>query len=266
MKFKDRIIAITGASSGIGMQAAIDFSNNGAKTIILIARNQMKLNKVKEKLNPNCNVEIYLCDISNKKKVYETSDSILKKIGPVDILVNNAGIGIYGKVVDQTIDDIEKITATNYLGMIYLTKMFLPFMIKKNQGHIVNVASLAASFGIPCMAAYCGSKFAMLGFSEALYHELKNTKVGITVVSPIAVDTNFFDNESFRGKMPHKLGYVLDPKTVSKAILKAASSERLEIVVPFFVRSAVWLKHTFPYLINPIVSSSFKDVNQLESK
>ena len=259
MKFKDQIIAITGASSGIGMQAAIDFSNKGANTIILISRNSMKLNKVKEKLNPNCNVEIYPCDVSNKKMVYDMSNNILGKVGTIDILVNNAGFGIYGRVIDQTIEDIEKVTSTNYMGMIYCTKMFLPFMVKRNQGHIVNVASLAASFGIPCMAAYCGSKFAMLGFSEALYHELKNTNVGITVVSPIAVKTNFFDNESFKGKMPHKLGYVLDPKTVSKAILKAAYSKRLEIVVPFFVRSAVWLKQTFPYLINPIVSSSFKD-------
>ena len=260
MKFKDQIIAITGASSGIGMQAAIDFSNNGAKTIILISRNITKLNKVKEKLNPDCNVEIYPCDVSNKKMVADMSNNILGKIGNVNILVNNAGFGIYGRVIDQTIEDIEKVTSTNYLGMIYCTKMFLPSMIKKNQGHIVNVASLAASFGIPCMAAYCGSKFAMLGFSESLYHELKNTNVGITVVSPIAVKTNFFDNESFKGKMPHKLGYVLDPKTVSNAILKAAYSKRLEIVVPFFVRSAVWLKRTFPYLINPIVSSAFKEV------
>lgn len=259
MKFKDQIIAITGASSGIGMQAAIDFSNNGAKTIILISRNITKLNKVKEKLNPNCNVEIYPCDVSNKKMVIDMSNNILGKIGTINILVNNAGFGIYGRVIDQTIEDIEKVTSTNYLGMIYCTKMVLPSMIKKNQGHIVNVASLAASFGIPFMAAYCGSKFAMLGFSESLYHELKNTNVGITVVSPIAVRTNFFDNESFKGKMPHKLGYVLDPKTVSNAILKAAYSKRLEIVVPFFVRSAVWLKQTFPYLINPIVSSAFKE-------
>ena len=261
MKFKDQIIAITGASSGIGKQAAIDFSYNGAKTVILISRNITKLNQAKKNLNPDCNVEIYSCDISNKKMVYDIGQTIIEKMGAIDILVNNAGIGIYGKVVDQTIEDIEKVTSTNYLGMIYFTKLFLPSMIKNKRGHIVNVASLAASFGVPCMAAYCGSKFAMLGFSESLSYELKHTNVGVTVVSPIAVKTNFFDNESFRGKMPHKLGYVLDPKTVSKAILKAAYSKRIEIVVPFFVRSAVWLKHTFPYLINPIISSSFKDEN-----
>lgn len=259
MKFKDQIIAITGASSGIGKQAAVDFSYNGAKTVILISRNIIKLNQVKKELNPHCNVEIYTCDISKKKMVYEVGQNIMEKMGAIDILVNNAGIGIYGKVTDQTIEDIEKVTSTNYLGMIYFTKIFLPSMINNKRGHIVNVASLAASFGIPCMAAYCGSKFAMLGFSESLSYELKNTNVGVTVVSPIAVKTNFFDNESFKGKMPHKLGYVLEPKIVSKAILKAAYSKRLEIVVPFFVRSAVWLKHTFPYLINPIVSSSFKE-------
>jgi hypothetical protein len=259
MKFKDQIIAITGASSGIGKQAAVDFSYNGAKTVILISRNSMRLNQVKKELNPHCNVEIYTCDISKKKMVYEVGQNIMEKMGAIDILVNNAGIGIYGKVIDQTIEDIEKVTSTNYLGMIYFTKIFLPSMINNKRGHIVNVASLAASFGIPCMAAYCGSKFAMLGFSESLSYELKNTNVGVTVVSPIAVKTNFFDNESFKGKMPHKLGYVLEPKIVSKAILKAAYSKRLEIVVPFFVRSAVWLKHTFPYLINPIVSSSFKE-------
>ncbi|HEU5461086.1 MAG TPA: SDR family NAD(P)-dependent oxidoreductase [Nitrososphaeraceae archaeon] len=259
MKFKDQIIAITGASSGIGKQAALDFSYNGAKTVILISRNNMKLNQVKKELNPDCNVEVYTCDISNKKMVYDVGQNIIERIGAIDILVNNAGIGIYGKVIDQTIEDMEKVTSTNYLGMIYFTKTFLPSMIKNKRGHIVNVASLAASFGIPCMAAYCGSKFAMLGFSESLSYELKNTNVGVTVVSPIAVKTNFFDNESFKGKMPHKLGYVLDPKTVSKAILTAAYSKRIEIVVPFFVRSAIWLKHTFPYLIKPIVSSSFKD-------
>lgn len=145
MKFKDQIVAITGASSGIGRQAAVDFSYNGAKTIILISRNIMKLNQVKKTINPDCNVEIYSCDISDKKMVYDVGQNIMNDIGTIDILVNNAGIGIYGKVIDQTIEDIEKVTSTNYLGMVYFTKMFLPSMIKNKRGHIVNVASLAAS-------------------------------------------------------------------------------------------------------------------------
>jgi short-subunit dehydrogenase len=142
--------------------------------------------------------------------------------------------------------------------MIYCIKVFLDSMLYNKSGHIVNVASVAASFGVPGLAAYCGSKYAMLGFSESLYHELHGTGVGITVVSPIAVKTNFFNNESFGGKMPNYVGYVLDPKTVSNAIMRAANSPRLEIIVPLFIRAGVWLKHTLPYIINPLVGAAFR--------
>jgi uncharacterized protein len=142
--------------------------------------------------------------------------------------------------------------------MIYCVKVFLDSMLYNKSGHIVNVASVAASFGVPGLAAYCGSKYAMLGFSESLHHELHGTGVGITVVSPIAVKTNFFNNESFGGKMPNYIGYALDPKTVSNAIMKAANSPRLEIIVPLFIRAGVWLKQTLPYIINPLVGAAFR--------
>jgi hypothetical protein len=103
----------------------------------------------------------------------------------------------------------------------------------------------------------------MLGFSEGLKHELKGTGVGITVVSPIMVRTDFFDHHSFK-KMPKYSPTSLSDRTVAKAILKAANSPRLEIIVPSVVRAAVWIKATFPYLINPILSMAFK--KQLNSK
>ena len=135
-------------------------------------------------------------------------------------------------------------------------------MLKKKSGHVVNVASVAASFGLPGIASYCASKFAMLGFSEGLKHELSGTGVGITVVSPIMVKTDFFEHPSF-AKMPKYSPISLNSKTVAKAIVKAANSSRLEIITPSVVRIAVWLKHTFPYFINPILGKSFK--KQLES-
>jgi uncharacterized protein len=116
---------------------------------------------------------------------------ILERFRHIDILVNNAGFGLYDKVQDQSIEEIESITFTNYLGMIYCTKTFLDSMISRKSGHIVNVASVAAGFGVAGLAAYCASKYAILGFSEALHHELHGTGVGITVVSPIGVKTNF---------------------------------------------------------------------------
>ena len=262
MDFKNNVVLITGASSGIGKEAAIEFAKLGAN-IVLVARRKEKLEKVSNKLKEfHISTLICQCDISKKDQVKEMSKIVLEKFDSIDILVNNAGFAIYGAVSDLTIDEIESQMKTNYFGMIYCIKNFLPSMLKKKSGHIVNVASVAASFGLPGIASYCASKFAMLGFSEGLKHELKDTGVGITVVSPIMVRTDFFDHPSFE-KMPKYSPISLSSKTVAKTILKAANSPRLEIIVPPVARGAVWIKHTFPYFINPILGKSFK--KQLDS-
>ncbi len=257
MNFKDKVVLITGASSGIGRASAIQFAKRGA-SIILVARRKEKLDQVDMELKKfNISTLVCECDISDKSQVKKISELILEKYESVDILVNNAGFAIYGSVSNLTIEEIESQMATNYFGMVYCTKIFLPSMIKKKSGHIVNVASVAGSFGLPGIASYCASKFAMLGFSEGLNHELKGSGVGVTVVSPIMVRTNFFDHSSFEN-IPKYSPTSLSAETVAKAILKASNSSRLEIIVPSVVRIAVWLKHTFPYLINPILGSSFK--------
>lgn len=262
MDFKNKTILITGASSGIGKQSAIEFAKLGAN-IILVARRKEKLDELANKLEKfNASVLVCSCDVSDKEQVKKMSKTVLEKFDSIDVLVNNAGFAIYGSVKDLSIDEIESQMETNYFGMMYCIKNFLPSMLEKKSGHIVNVASVAASFGLPGIASYCASKFAMLGFSEGLKHELSGTGVGITVVSPIMVRTDFFDHPSFE-KMPKYSPTSLSSKTVAKAILKAANSSRLEIIVPSVVRSAVWLKHTFPYFINPIMGKSFK--KQLDS-
>ena len=262
MDFKNKVVLITGASSGIGKQTAIEFAKLGS-SIILVARRKNKLEQVENELKQfNVNTLVCACDVSKKDQVEKMSKIVLEKFNSIDILVNNAGFAIYGSVHDLSINDIESQMETNYFGMIYCTKNFLPSMLEKKSGHIVNVASVAASFGLPGIASYCASKFAMLGFSEGLKHELSGTGVGITVVSPIMVKTDFFEHPSFE-KMPKYSPTSLNSKTVAKAIVKASNSSRLEIITPSIVRIAVWLKHTFPYFINPILGKSFK--KQLDS-
>ena len=262
MDFKNKVVLITGASSGIGKQTAIEFAKLGSN-IILVARRKNKLEQVENELKQfNVNTLVCACDVSKKDQVEKMSKIVLEKFNSIDILVNNAGFAIYGSVYDLSVNDIESQMETNYFGMVYCTKNFLPLMLEKKSGHIVNVASVAASFGLPGIASYCASKFAMLGFSEGLKHELNGTGVGITVVSPIMVKTDFFDHPSFE-KMPKYSPTSLSAKTVAKAIVKASSSSRLEIITPSIVRIAVWLKHTFPYFINPILGKSFK--KQLDS-
>ena len=257
-KLSGKVVVITGASSGIGRSTALEFAKLEAKAIILVARNKERLSQVSSEIDEKSESMIFGCDISNKSEVLEMAKEVLSVYDTVDILVNNAGIGILGKVASQSIEELELVTKTNYFGMIYCTKAFLNSMLSKKNGHIINVASLAASFGIPGLAAYCGSKFAMLGFSESLQHELHGTGVRVTVVSPIGVKTNFFYHSSFGNKFKKNEHFYLDPSTVSRAIIRASNSKRLEIVVPIYMRGGVWLKQTIPYLVSPIVGTFFR--------
>ena len=259
-KFEGKIVLVTGASSGIGRQVSLDFSGHGAQSIILVARSRSKLEDLEKTISRKFNIKtiIYPCDVSKKSEVEQMGREILDKCGHVDILVNNAGFGVYGKVQNQSIEQIESVTFTNYLGVVYCTKVFLDSMIARKSGHIVNLASVAASFGVAGLSAYCASKYAVLGFSESLSQELHGTGVGLTVVSPMGVKTNFFNNSSFGGRIPYYNGFMLKTNTVSNAVLAAANSHRLEIIVPFYMRAGVWLKHTIPFLINPMIGFLFR--------
>jgi hypothetical protein len=256
--FKNKVVLITGASSGIGKQTAIEFAKLGS-SIILVARRKNKLEQVENELKQfNVNTLVCACDVSKKDQVEELSKIVLQKFDSIDILVNNAGFAIYGSVSDLSIDEIESQMETNYFGMIYCVKNFLPLMLKKKSGHIVNVASVGASFSVPGVSSYCATKFAMLGFSEGLKHELYGTGVGLTVVSPIMVRTPLFEHPSFTNFSKFSTGVSLSSETVAKTIIKASNSSRLEIVVPSVARAVIWFKQTFPFLINPIVGRIFR--------
>ena len=145
MNFKDKVIVITGASSGIGEASAIKFAKKNAK-VVLVARRKEKLLQVQKEISQYTDFTLVCqCDVSNKLQVKEMVDMVLDTFGRIDVLVNNAGFVIYGKVSDLTIEEIESQMETNYFGMIYCTKNFLPYMIEQGQGQIVNFASVGSS-------------------------------------------------------------------------------------------------------------------------
>ena len=258
MNFKNKVVVITGASSGIGEAAAEQFAKRGAN-LVLVARRKDKLEQVEQKLSKySIKILIQVCDVSDKLQVKQMSEKVIEIFSRIDVLVNNAGFVIYGKVEELSIEDIESQMKTNYFGTINCTKHFLPYFLKQNSGHMVNVASVGGSFGVPGIASYCATKFAMLGFSEGLHHELHGTNVGVTVVSPIMVRTSLFDHPSFKNFAKHATGISLSADTVANAIIKASDSSKLEIVVPSYVRIGIWFKQTFPFLINPIIGNRFR--------
>ena len=166
MNFKNKVVVITGASSGIGEAAAEQFAKKGAN-IVLVARRKEKLEQVERKLSKYAiKILVQVCDVSEKEQVKQMSEKVIDTFSKIDVLVNNAGFVIYGKIEELSIEDIESQMQTNYFGMINCTKYFLPYFLKQNSGHMVNVASVGGSFGVPGISSYCATKFAMLGFSE----------------------------------------------------------------------------------------------------
>ena len=258
MNYRNKVVVITGASSGIGKASAIKFAKKNAK-VVLVARRKEKLLQVQKEISQYTDSTLVCqCDVSNKSQVKEMSDTVIDTFGRIDILVNNAGFVIYGKVSELTIEEIESQMETNYFGMIYCTKNFLPHMVEQGKGHIVNVASMGASFGVPGIASYCATKFAMLGFSEGLKHELSGTGIDVTVVSPMLTDTPLLDHPSFENFSYRSSAAILSPEKVANVVLKAANSSRLEIVIPSVARAGIWAKHSFPFLINPIIGNVFR--------
>ena len=259
MRFKNKIVVVTGASSGIGEQTCLDFAKRGAD-IVLLARSTSRMEAISKKIRENYQTHtlVIQCDVSKKVQVLSMSKKVFDEFDHVDILVNNAGFAIFGSVKDLSIEEMEEQIKTNLFGAIYCTKAFLPQMLEQHSGHFVNVASIGASFSAPGVASYCATKYAMLGFSEGLKHELYDTGVDLTVVSPIMVRTPLFDHPSFENFSKFSTGISLSSETVAKAIIKASNSSRLEIVVPSVARAGIWFKQTFPYFINPIVGNSFR--------
>lgn len=246
--FDGKTVLVTGASSGIGWEASLLFAERGAG-VIAIARREDLLESLYAKITKNNGqITIIKCDVTDQQQVNQTIKRVLKEVKCPDILVNNAGIIEIDTVINTDISKIKKIMDTNYFGMVYMTKGFLPHMVKKGSGHIVNVASLAASFGLPMISSYCASKFAMLGFSEGLRHELFGSGIGVTVVSPIMVRTGFVN----------KSGYALSPQSVARAILRASNSPRAEITVPAIARAGVIVKHAIPFLTDSIIARVFR--------
>ena len=264
MDFTNKVVVITGASSGIGEASAIKFAKMNAN-LVLVARRKEKLLEVEKQISKfSGSCLVCQCDVSNKQQVEEMSKKVLDRFGRIDVLVNNAGFVIYGKVNELSTEEIVAQMETNYFGMVHCTKAFLPHMLEQHFGHFVNVASVGASFGVPGIASYCATKYAMLGFSEGLRHELEGTGTGLTVVSPIMVRTPLFDHPSFENFSKFSTGISLSSETVAKAIVKASTSSRLEIVVPSVARAGIWFKQTFPYFINPIIGNRFR--KQLEKR
>lgn len=186
-------IGVTGASSGIGAAIARRFAK-GNDTLALMARRKDKLEELREELGKN--ISTYELDVTSRREV----EAVFQKIGPLDVLVNNAG-GVLGldRAQDSDLDEWEKTILVNINGVIYCTHAALPGMVQRNQGHIINIGSIAGSYPYAGGNAYCASKAFVHQFSLALRADLLGTKVRVSCIEPGLLGGTEFSKVRFRG-------------------------------------------------------------------
>jgi len=228
-KIKNKIVLITGASSGIGKACAEKFAENGAK-LILCSRNIEKLIKVAEEMNKKYDTEIltYQLDVSDKAKVQTVIDELPKKWQKIEVLINSAG-GALGleKFQEGNIDDWDEMIDSNVKGLLYLSRNVVPLMIKNKKGHVINIGSIAGVAAYPNGAVYCAVKAAVKLISDGLRIDTVDTPVRVTNIQPGLVETNFsvvrFHGDKERAKKVYQGLKALTADDIADIVFYSAS-------------------------------------------
>ncbi len=257
MNFTNQVVLITGASSGIGRRLAIDLAAREA-VVVGCGRSEERLKETLTMMQRTSAMSsVFVCDVGDRAQVHAMVSKVLTQFGKIDILINNAGVGMRKPFVKTSLDTVQEITRTNYLGMIYCTHAVLPSMIARGGGHIVNISSGAGKIGALNMAAYCGSKFAMNGFSESLYHELKPLGIYVSVVCPGPVSTEF--NRQFRNTDPKSPpALIVTPQAVSQEVIRAVERKKFEVVMPRWLALICVINRFMPNLFRAVTHRTFR--------
>lgn len=190
---KNKIVFITGATSGIGKACAEEFAKAGSN-LILCARRIDLLNSIAEEIKKESGVKIYTfqLDVRDRKAVESAVDALPEEWKNIDILINNAGLAIgMNKFYEDNPDNWEPMIDTNIKGFLYVARAVVPLMVKRNSGHIINMGSIAGQQAYPKGAIYCATKHAVDAVTKSLRMDLVETKVKVSSIDPGMVETNF---------------------------------------------------------------------------
>ncbi len=235
---------ITGGASGIGRNIAERLVPEGTE-LVLIDLNEQTLNEALEDLESlGGKVSGYCLDITDTDSIFRLRDRVHEELGPVDILINNAGVVFGGAFLDVPFEKHVRTYRVNVEGMLAMTYAFLPDLLSRPQGHVVNIASAAGLIGLPWGTSYSSSKWAVIGFSESLRLELEMTKrdsVKVTTVCPSYVSTGLFE-----GVRPPKTTSMLTPEGLAQEVVQGIKHDDVYVLTPWLVKLTPILKGLLP--------------------
>lgn len=277
-------VFITGVSSGIGLETFLLLGKNGF-FVIGSVRNQQKKEQIllrAQEENMLHMVEIVILDITDHEQVKKIADKVIEKHEKIDILINNAGYCLGGFTEEVSMDEWQAQFDTNVFGTIAVTKEFLPYFRRQGYGRIVVLSSIIGRIGLPSMAPYASSKFALKGFSDSLRLELLHTKIDVTVVEPGAFQTKIWDKglENLREsdndlyeRERKAIGLLAEkafnsgksPRVVAEYLLTICKENRVkkQYVIGWQMKGLLLLFHLLPnVLIEAFLKSVYKREDQ----
>ena len=265
--FHDKIVIVTGASSGIGLETALRFARAGAR-VVLAARTQTRLQEVMD-AHPDLRdrLRVVPADVTKDEDVQRLVATTIAEFGRVDILVNNAGIGMRAPVAESPLDDTRCLMEVNFYGPLRCIQTVLPHMRQRGSGQIVNVGSILSLVVAPRNGIYCASKFALLAVSDALRMELHGTGIEVISVLPAYTETPFFENMYRYGNAARISPFPgQHPAKVARAILRGCARHKRQVVLTLSSRVAIWLKRFSPRLLDFIIRQTGQRAAKAESK
>ncbi|MEQ8703533.1 MAG: SDR family oxidoreductase [Phaeodactylibacter sp.] len=257
MHFKDKVIWITGASSGIGEHLAYAFAEKGAD-LILSARNEQELQRVQQNCPRNSRVLLLSMDVTAYDKISGITARAINHYGKIDILINNAGISQRSLVADTALSVDQKIMDVNFIGAVAVTKAVLPYMRQRKTGHIVAISSVMGKIGTPRRSAYAASKHALHGFFDCLRAEVYSKNISVTLICPGYVHTNVSINAltgdgSPNNKMAETTKGGLSPEAFAQKALRAIYKKKEEAYIGGREIMGIYLKRFLPGVLSRFV-------------
>jgi short-subunit dehydrogenase len=254
---KNKIVIVTGASSGIGKATALRFAQKGAH-LVLAARSVANLNILSEQLTPfGVEVLIVPTDVSKEADCKNLMDKALEKFGRIDVLVNNAGISMRAAFADIELDVLKKVMDVNFWGTVFCTRYAMASILK-SKGSIVGVSSIAGYKGLPGRTGYSSSKFAMHGFLESVRIENLKNGIHVLIACPGFTASNIRNtaldaNGSVQGETPRDEQKMMQPEEVAMAMVTAVEKRKDRLTLTANGKLTVFLNKFFPKMVDKLV-------------
>lgn len=239
MSFQDRIVLITGASSGIGWALAKEFSRQGAK-VGLLARREDKLRQLSDEIrSAGGTAEYAVADVVERLPLHQAMRSLTDKLGPCDVLIANAGVGSTNTSADLNMAGMETVIRVNVLGVMYAVEAVLPEMLRRGSGRIATISSIASYKGIPGAAAYCASKAAVNAYMESLRIQLHGKGVSFTTICPGFIRTPMIEQNK-------GMFLILEPDVAARKMVRAIRRRKEVFNFPWITTRLMKLCYWLP--------------------